>query len=561
MTKDLLSLTAAFALLTPMGAHDTNARGRPEPVDLLIRGGTVIDGTGAPGRRADVAVKDGRVWAVGADLHVLPHTVIDAHDKVVTPGFIDSHNHSPPQLAQPEHHLNETFIRQGVTTVVGGPDGEISPADLRRLLAEYGKTGVGSNVAFYVGHNAIRTEVMALNQDRAPTTSELERMRALVREGMHAGAVGLSTGLMYSPGLFSETDEVIALAKEVAPFHGIYESHVRDPHRALLQSNWEAIDIGRQAGIPVDLTHLTTPGKNHRCLMTAVIEQIESARRDGIEVVADQYPYTGVATGPLERVLNYPAELHLQKHSAGTLKAALRDSTQRAEIRRETLTGGASGFSLYKSSGPSSIMILVCPGCERYEGKFISEVAAEKQVDGFDAVVALLLSTQSDIIVSMGGFFEDDMQALITKPWVMVASDGAIPRSNAPGNHPRYTGTFPRVLGHYVRELHLLTLEDAVRKMTSAPANFLGLKGRGCLVAGAVADIVVFDSTRIIDRSTWKNPLTSPVGVSDVIVDGVEVLKDGTMTGNAPGRYLKRGGDSEALAPPANERRSNLSHT
>lgn len=552
VTKDLLPLTVAIALMTPMGAHDTNAQSRPERVDLLIRGGTVIDGTGAPGTRSDVAVKDGRVWAVGPGLLVLPHTVIDAHDKVVTPGFIDAHNHSPPQLAQPEHHLNETFIRQGVTTVVGGPDGEISPADLRRLLAEYRKTGVGSNVAFYVGHNAIRTEVMGQNQDRAPTTSELERMRALVRDGMQAGAVGFSTGLMYSPGLFSETDEIIALAKEAAPFHGIYESHVRDPHRALLQSNWEAIEIGRQARIPVDLTHLTTPGKNHRGLMKAVIEQIENARRNGIEVVADQYPYTGVATGPLDHLLNYPAELHLQAHSVEALKAALRDSTQRGEIRRETLTGGASGFSLYKSSGPSSILILVCPGCERYEGQFISDVAAEKQVDGFDAVVALLLSTQSDIIVSMGGFFEDDMQALMKKPWVMVASDGAIPTPNAIGPHPRYTGTFPRVLGHYVRELHLLTLADAVRKMTSAPADFLGLKGRGRLTVGAVADIVVFDPARIIDRSTWKKPLASPVGVSDVIVDGVEVLKDGTMTGNAPGRYLKRGGESEALAPAAN---------
>jgi N-acyl-D-amino-acid deacylase len=559
MAKYLLPLIPAVALLLPASAHFASAQTPAERVDLLIRGGTVIDGTGAPGTRADVAVKDGRIWGVGSGLHVLPHTVIDAHDKVVTPGFIDAHNHSPPQLAQPELHLNETFIRQGVTTVVGGPDGEISPADLRRLLAEYRKSGVGSNVAFYVGHNAIRTEVMGQSQDRAPTASELERMRALVREGMHAGAVGFSTGLMYSPGLFSETDEVIALAKEAAPFHGIYESHVRDPHRALLQSNWEAIDIGRQAGIPVDLTHLTTPGKNHRGLMTAVIEQIENARREGIEVVADQYPYTGVATGPLERVLNYPAELHLRAQSPDALKAALRDSTQRAKIRRETLTGGASGFSLYKSSGSTSIMILVCPGCERHEGQFISEVAAEKQVDGFDAIVALLLSTQSDIIVSFGGFFEEDMQALIKKPWVMVASDGAIPKSNAPGTHPRYTGTFPRVLGHYVRELKLLTLEDAVRKMTSAPADFLGLKGRGRLVAGAVADIVVFDSTRIIDRSTWKNPLTSPVGVSDVIVDGVEVLKDGTMTGNAPGRYLKRGGDSEAIVPSADSGRVNTS--
>jgi N-acyl-D-amino-acid deacylase len=229
------------------------------------------------------------------------------------------------------------------------------------------------------------------------------------------------------------------------------------------------------------------------------------------------------------------------------IRAALRDAAQRAQIRRETLTGGADGFSLYKSSGPSSLLILVCPGCEQYEGKFIADVAAEKQVDGFDAAASLLLNTSADIAVSMGGFFEEDVQALMKQPWTMIASDGAIA---GPGNspHPRYTGTFPRVLGHYVRELHVLTLEDAVRKMTSAPADFLGLQGRGRLAVGSAADIVVFDPARVIDRSTWKDPIAPAEGISDVIVNGVPVLKAGTMTGKAPGQYLKRGGGVQALA-------------
>jgi N-acyl-D-aspartate/D-glutamate deacylase len=547
MTGFFWCVTAAItAVLTVTSAAQVQAK--PERVDLLIRGGIVIDGTGAPRRHADVAVKNGRVFAVGTDLHVLPEAVLDARDMIVAPGFIDAHNHSPPGLAKPALHLNETYIRQGVTTVVGGPDGETSPANLQALLADYRKNGVGTNVAFYVGHNAIRSEVMGTNQDRAPTSGELDRMRDLVRAGMQAGTVGFSTGLMYSPGLFSQTDEVIALAKETAPFHGIYESHVRDPHRALLQSDWEAIEIGRKAHVPVDLTHLTTPGKNNRGLMKAVIDLVETARREGIEVVADQYPYPAVATMPLEHVLNFPSKLEL--HSSEQIRAALRDPAQRMRIRHETITGGASGFSGYKASGPDSLLILVCPGCERYEGKFVSEAAAEKQVDGFDAIVALLFSTHSDIVVSAGGFFEEDVQRLMKKSWVMIASDGAIPGADpSAGVHPRFTGTFPRVLGHYVRELHLLTLEDAIRKMTSAPADFLGLQGRGRLAAGASADIVVFDAALIIDRSTWKNPAVPSIGVLDVIVDGVPVLKDGAMTGKAPGRFLKRGGESEKLTP------------
>jgi N-acyl-D-amino-acid deacylase len=548
MRRVLRQLSAAVAALVVLAGAGV-AQGAAEPVDVLIRGGTIIDGTGAPRQRADVAIKGDRIFAVGSDLHVTPTTVIDAGGKIVAPGFIDAHNHSPPQLARPGLRLNETFVRQGVTTVVGGPDGEVSPADLRRLLDAYHRTGVGTNVAFYVGHNSIRTEVMGKSQDRAPTGAELRRMRALVREGMQAGAVGFSTGLMYSPGLFSETDEVVALAREVAPFHGIYESHVRDPHRALLQSDWEAIEIGRQAGIPVDLTHMTTPGKNNRGLMKAVIALVENARHEGIEVVADQYPYTGVAVGSLQEVLNYPQDLHVPAHAAEQVKAALRDPAKLARIRRETLSGGTSGFSLYKSSGPASILILVCPGCEQYEGKFIAEVAAEKQVDGFEAMVGLLLSVQGDVVVSMGGFFEEDVQTLMKQPWTMIASDGAIPIADE-RVHPRSTGTFPRVLGHYVRELHLLTLEDAIRKMTSAPANFLGLKGRGRLEAGAAADIVVFDPQTIAERSSWKSPSVASVGVSDVLINGVPVLAAGSMTGHAPGRYLERGGGTRSLAPP-----------
>jgi len=547
-SRQYASVVCSTVLLLTGSLGD--AQTRTKLADVLIVGGTVVDGTGGPPTEADLAVTDGRISAIGAHLRVPSRTMIDAHNQVVAPGFIDAHNHSPPQIARPALHLNETFIRQGVTTVVGGPDGECSPRDIERFVSAYRKTGIGTNVAFYVGHNSIRTEVMGASQSRAPTSAEVEQMRALVRKGMQAGAVGFSTGLMYSPGLFSETDEVVALAQEVVPYHGIYETHVRDPEHALLQSNWEALDIARQAAVPLDLTHLTTPGKYHRGLMRAVIEQIEKAREDNLSVVADQYPYTAIATAQLQEVLNYPPDLHVQAKSLQAVQAALRDPQQRARIRQETLTGGASGFSLFKSAGAAAILVLVCPGCEHEENRFLVDIAAQRQVEGFDAVVALLSQAQGAITVSMGGFFEDDLQRLMKMPWTMIASDGGIPQADEHTPHPRLTGTFPRLLGRYVRELHILTLEDAVRKMTSAPAEFLGLQGRGRLAVGKIADIVIFDPVRVIDHSTWKDPLAAPSGVSVVMVNGVLVLKDATMTGKAPGRYLKRGGDSEALAPP-----------
>jgi N-acyl-D-amino-acid deacylase len=542
---DAVANNPAMKLKIDMGHEKDTTHGRP--LDLLIKGGTVVDGSGGPGARKDIGVRAGRIVSLPPGADITAKTAIDARGLVVAPGFIDVHNHSVPQLAQGGAHLDEAFIRQGVTTVVGGPDGEFSPTGIRKLLEGYATSGIGPNVAFYVGHNGIRTEVMGELQDRAPTAAELDKMRAEVREGMQMGAVGFSTGLMYSPGLFSATDEVIALAREAAPFGGVYESHVRDPHRALLQSNWEAIEIGRQAGVPVDLTHLTTPGKHHRGLMKAVIRQIEDARKEGIEVVADQYPYNGVAVASLHRVLKFPVDLDL--HGLPDIKTALRDPRTRDAIRRETLGGGAKGYSSFKASGATSILVLSCPGNERYEGKFLSDIAAERQRDGFDTAAELIFEAESEILVSQGGFYEEDVQLLMQQPWTMIASDGAIPAAgDYPKSHPRFTCTFPRVLGHYVRGLGLITLEEAVRKMTSAPADFLGLTGRGRLQTDAVADIAIFDAAAIAGPSTWKEPLLAPHGMATVIVNGQVVFHGGAMTGVAPGLLLKRGGGSDVVA-------------
>lgn len=519
-------------------------------VDLLIRNGTVVDGTGAAARVADVAIRNNRIVEVAPGMTVAAREVIDAAGLVVAPGFIDGHNHSKSALVSDSAHLNELFLRQGVTTVVLGPDGEYSPSAIRELLAKMRAHGAGTNVAFYVGHNGIRTQVLGSDQNRAPSAEELVRMESLVREGMELGAVGLSSGLMYSPGLFSETDELIALAKQVAPFSGVYESHVRDPHDGLLQSDWEAIEIGRQARIPVNLTHLTTPGKNNRGLMRAVIDLVESARREGIEVVADQYPYPAVGTIQLWGAFNYPPDLGLESREA--IRAALRDPAKRTRIREETLSGGSSGYSNYKAVGPSSILILSCLDMPQYENKFVSDIAAERGMDGFEAIAFLLESSRADIVVSLGGFYEEDMRLLMQRPWTMIASDGFLGEPPGTGlnffsGHPRTAGTFPRVLGKYVREEEILTIEEAVRKATSAPAEFLDLPNRGKIRSGYIADIVIFDPEKIADRSTWREPHTPAAGVVSVLVNGEFVIREGILVGAAPGHFVRRAGSSLPL--------------
>jgi N-acyl-D-amino-acid deacylase len=514
-----------------------------QQVDVLIRNATVVDGYGTKRYIADVAVQGSRIVAVETKSRISARKVIDATGLVLAPGFIDLHNHSEEAIATPTGRLNEGFIRQGVTTVVGGPDGFRSPTQIRDLVAKYKTNGVATNVAFYVGHNAIRSEVMGANQRRPPTADEMQRMKQLVHDGMELGAIGFSSGLMYYPGICSTTDEVAELAKEVKPYGGMYDTHVRDPHEHLLESNAEAIEIGRRAGIPVNLTHLTTPGLQHRGEMHEVVKQIEEARRQGINVVSDQYPYPAVATATLFRTVVFAPSLKVQTPEDAI--SALKDPEKLARIRHDTIEGPRDGISLYRTAGPKHFEILACPGCRQYEGKFISQIAEEEHLDPFDVIVTLLLQHKQKIIVSIGGFFEEDVQYLMPQPWNMIVTDGDaitdLPTLNQFGwPHPRYTGTYPRVLGHYVRELKLLTLEDAIRKMTSMPADFAGFADRGRIAVGQFADLVLFDPNTIIDRSTWESPLRLPVGIIGVFVNGTAVLLDGNMTGATPGIYVRK---------------------
>lgn len=511
---------------------------RAPDYDVLILGGTVLDGTGGPAVQADVGLRGDKIVFVGRAQGATARDTVDAAGLVVAPGFIDSHNHTERSIREADKRLNEGFIRQGVTTVIGGPDGGLAPAQIRELIAAYEANGIGTNVAFYVGHNAIRREVMGEDQRRAPSPEELERMKALVREGMELGALGFSTGLMYEPGMFSTTDEVVALAAEAAPYKGIYDTHDRSPVRNYLASVREAIEIGERAGIPVKLGHLKTVGLENKELNRAVISMVEAARARGLQVVSDQYPYDGAATSTLEEIIVLPQEMREQP--GFDLKAALRDPATRKILKETSEQGIDGGFAWLKATGYSSMRITRSTDYPELVGRYLSELARERRKNPFDLVAELILGAKDPVGITLGAVLEEHVRELLVQPWNMIASDGGYSDGITPAGHPRSTGTFPRVLGHYTRDEGLLTLESAVYKMSGFPAEFHGFRDRGRIAPGMAADIVVFDPETIADRSTWTEPQLYPVGVQHVLVNGTFVLRDQKMTGHAPGKFLAR---------------------
>jgi N-acyl-D-aspartate/D-glutamate deacylase len=549
-------LAALFALSVPGPASAQQIA-----YDVLIRGGQVVDGTGRAAFEADVGVRDGEIAAVGDLGEATADRTIDASGLVVAPGFIDVHTHVARAMADSATRLNEAFLRQGVTTVVGGPDGQLSPGMIRLLLDAYEEHGIGTNVAFYVGHNGVRLVAMGdverpLTEEklrsafarrgsetyqREPTAEEIETMKALVREGMELGAVGLSTGLMYPPGMHATTDEVVELAREVAPHGGIYDSHVRDPARQWLASNREAIEIGRRAGVPVKLAHLKAVGTHNTGKVDSLVAMVEAARQRGVRVVSDQYPYDAAGGSihlkDLILVEKDPERNAKLLADPDSLSALLADPERRRRIREQSEQGIDGGFSWIRVVGYSGLRVTRSPDHPELVGRYLSEIAGERGVDPFDLVADLYLGADEPVDVK-GGIEEETVRQILRQPWNMIASDGSFA---GPGNgHPRATGTFPRVLGRYVRELGVLTLEEAIRKMTSLPADVVGLTGRGRLAEGRAADIVVFDSGTIEDRSTYRRPNLLATGVRHVLVDGVPVLLEEELTGRAPGRFLQR---------------------
>ncbi len=537
-------------------AGGTCARGG-RTADLIIIGGTIVDGSGDPPRTGTVVIAGDRIVTVGGAAAdgggARAADTIDAVGLVVAPGFIDVHNHTPPAIADPANRLNEGFIRQGVTTVFGGPDGQFAPAHIRQLSEIYAEQGIGTNVAFYIGHNGIRNEVLGDDQQRAPTAEELETMRALVREGMGLGAFGLSTGLMYEPGMFSETAEVIALAMEAAEYGGVYDSHVRNPVHDFVGSDREVVEIAETAQLPGKIGHLKAVGLHNEGVIADIVELVEGARERGVVIVSDQYPYDGAATASLTGIVVTPPGLEgldafrlMQRQGATDevmtrFKAALGNPESRARFKEASENGVDGGFAWLKATGYTSMRITSSPDYPELVGLYLSEIARQRGQDPFDTVAELIIGSSHPVNLTLGAIKEHDVRRLMVQPWNMIASDGAYADgSDGFAGHPRSAGTFPRLIGHYARDEGVLSLQEAVRKVTSLPADFHGIDDRGRLAVGMRADIAIFDPATIIDRSDWDYPQRFAEGVIHVLVNGVPVLRDGEMTGEAPGEVVKR---------------------
>ncbi len=503
----------------------------PSPrYDILITGGSVIDGTGSPSRRADIGIKGDRIVAVSAATIARTEAalVIDATGRTVTPGFIDLHAHLDPLLRLP---LAESALRQGVTTGLGGPDGG-SPLPLGPYLDSARRLKVGINVAFLAGHNDIRRTVMGMS-DARPTADQLARMKGLLATAMHDGAFGLSTGLLYLPGTYSDIDEVVALAQVAADSGGIYTSHLRKEGIGLLDGVAEALEIGRRARIPVVLTHHKAVGQMMWGKSVETLAMVDSARRAGTDVMIDQYPYTATHTGIGVLVPSWAMAGGREAMEKRLAVPAMRDSVMRGIVQNILTDRGGGDIS--------RVQFARVTWDKSLEGKTLADWARRRNLEPTPEVGATLVLEA----MSNGGanaiyhvLDEGDVRRIMVSPHTMIASDGRLSQPGEGHPHPRAYGTFPRVLGEYVRQQKLMSFETAVFKMTGMPAKRLGLRDRGVLREGGFADVVIFDPAAIRDAATFIDPHQYPVGIETVLVNGVIAVESGRPSGVRAGRVL-----------------------
>jgi len=527
--------------------------------DLLIKNGLVVDGSGAPGFRGDIGISGGKISAVGSGLPADAGQVIDAAGRVVAPGFIDLHSHSDFNFFV--DRTADSKITQGVTTELVGncglsfcaPLNGNSRADLDTRIAWYEtdwkpnwtsfdgyltaaeKQGSTVNLAMQVGHGTVRRAVMG-QATQAPSAEETDRMRALVGEALDAGALGFSTGLSMPPGYYSLTPEVIALAREAATRDRVYSTHARDSGdegSGLFVALEEAIEIGRRTGVRVQYSHIKCNGST-RGRSQEVIDRIGAAQKEGVDIAADVYPYIA-ASGPMSGNI-FPRWASDGGHAMAADR--MKDADLRAKARQDLDLRVAS------IGGPEKIMVASYPPKPAYEGKTVPEIAAGMGCDNAEALVRIF--ERYDVQLILSGMAEKDVDRYSGTSFVAVGSDGISLRSSGPlsggSPHPRSYGTFPRYFADAVRKKRLVTIEEAVRKMTSLPAQRLGLTRRGRLLPGAFADVVVFDPAVIADRATFASPHEYSVGVEHVLVNGKAAVRDGKPTGQAPGRVLRNPG-------------------
>lgn len=500
--------------------------------DLVLANATIVDGTGAARYSGSVAISGDRIVRVAREQIPASQAkrTIDVKGHVVAPGFIDLHAHLEPLFEMPDA---ESAARQGVTLALGGPDGG-GPYPFKAYLDSAARLPLGINVAFLVGHNTIRREVMG-TENRAPTPAELERMKGMVDQAMREGAFGLSTGLLYIPGTYSKTDEVIELAKVAARFGGIYTSHLRNEAVGLISGVAEALEIGRQAGIPVVLTHHKAVGRLMWGKSVVTLHMVDSARTAGTDVMMDQYPYTASFTN-----FNVLVPAWALAGGVPAFRKRLDDPELRNAIEKgilELLLNDRGGGDM------SRVQFSSVAWDHSLDGKTLADLVKR---GGVEPTPENTVPVVIDVVLKGGAsnvfhvIDEGDVRRIMAHPMTMIASDGRLTRPGRGVPHPRNYGTFPRVLGEYVRVQHVLTLETAVNKMTGMPAQRLGLTDRGCVREGCAADITVFDPATIADKGTFTNPHQYPVGIDWVFVAGQAVVADGQFTAARPGQVLRR---------------------
>lgn len=502
---------------------------------MLIKGGEIYDGSGDSPYSADIAIRDGRIEKIG-DLGNSARIVIDAKGLYVAPGFIDMHNHAEFPEDDPARNTVMSFLRQGVSTVVTGPDGE-GDYKVAELFERLRREGIGPNVLHTVGHNYVREQAMGGSFDRAPTAAEMETMKQMVREAMQGGAVGLSSGLYYTPGAYATTEEVIELAKVVAEFGGIYKSHIRDegdflykdPEKdGLLDAVKEAIRIGKEAGITSVITHIKAEGilgEDHWGKSVPVTKLIEEARSRGQKVYADQYPYTASSTNLAS--VTVPRWILAD----GKMEERMRDPSLLPQIRTEMKQMVEGGL------GPGVMVISGFDEHPEWEGTSVEEVSRILELSPTDATIELVLMGDPSIVVH--SMSPEDVERFMSKPYTCTSSDGGNPVFGEGLPHPRSYGAFPHKIREYVLDRNVISMEFAIRAATSLPAEVLGLEDRGLLREGYIADIVVFDPDEIRDTATFSKPHQYAIGINYLIINGQIVIDHDEFTDTLAGRPIE----------------------
>lgn len=523
--------------------------------DLLIKNGYLINGTGNPWFRADIGVKDGKIKSIKRKISERARKIIDAKSLVVSPGFIDVHAHD--DLVFFDDPFDKPKLKQGVTTVVCGNCG-ISPAPLNKktldylksyvsslgrkvdftwsrygeFLDELKKIEIGINVAGMVGHGTLRIAVMGM-KNIAPTKEELAKMKKLLAQSLEEGAIGMSTGLIYPPGEYAKTEELIELCKILTEYGGIYTTHLRNEGDRLLEAIDEAIRIAKESGVPIELSHHKVTGRKNWGLVLYSLEKIRNVKEKGIDITVDAYPYSASNTS-----LNALVPPWVLAGGEQHFLERLKDKKTRKMIKKE-IEEKTDWDNSIKGSGWDNIVLSFSPKYKQFEGKTLRKISEIWNKDPYDALFDILLVETSEALVNIFEMDDKDMERVITCPYVSIVTD-ALPDIEVDRPHPRGYGSFPRVLGRYVRDRGLITIEEAVRKMTSLPAQTFGFEKKGLLKEDFDADIIIFDPKSIIDRATYDNPKQFPEGLKCVIVNGQIAIEKGAITGIKSGKVIRK---------------------